>query len=104
FQGESAAEILEKVQHDEPLSPRSVNARVDGDLETICLKCLAKEPARRYSTALALTEDLERWTRGEPILARPVTLAERTIKWARRQRVTVGLGSALVALVLIGVA
>src|SRR5207244_780143 len=61
------------------------------DLETICLKCLAKEPSRRYATAEALAEDVERWLRDEPILARPTGLWERTAKWVRRRPATAAL-------------
>ena len=68
------------------------------DLETICLKCLEKEPARRYASAELLAEELDRFARGEPILARPSTSLERMIKWTRRKP---ALAGALAALVLV---
>jgi len=71
----------------EPVSPASVNrqAAIGRNLETICLKCLNKDPARRYGSAEMLAEDLERWLRGEPILARPAGRIERFGKWVRRK-------------------
>ena len=84
FTGESSLEIIRKVADDAPVRPSAVVRTVDRDLETICLKCLEKEPAKRYASALALAGDLQRWLRHEPIRARPAGTAERLWKWARR--------------------
>ena len=86
FKGESAAETVHQVIFQEPAPPSLVNPKVPRDLETICLKCLQKDPQRRYGTAAALAEDLARFRRGEPILARRAGLVERLIKWVRRHR------------------
>ncbi|MCI0541320.1 MAG: protein kinase, partial [Verrucomicrobiales bacterium] len=83
FRAETLSETLQQVQTSEPLSPRLLNASVPRDLETICLKCLEKEPARRYETAQGVAEELNRFLTDEPIHARPVTRAERAWRWCR---------------------
>lgn len=84
FRGETPAETVLQVMSQEPVPPSRLNISVPHDLETICLKCLSKEPSRRYRTAAELATDLSRFQRGEPILARPVGPIERLVKWARR--------------------
>jgi serine/threonine-protein kinase len=93
--------LLAKVLHDEPHPPRRLNDRVPRDLETICLKCLEKEPRKRYADAAALAQDLRRFRRGEPIQARPVGRLERLHRWCRRKPLVAGLPAAL-AMVFVG--
>ncbi|MGD0089819.1 MAG: protein kinase [Planctomycetota bacterium] len=85
FSGESALQILRAVIFDEPLRPRHIVPAVPQDLETICLKCLEKAPAKRYGSAQALAEDLARWLSNEPIVARASSPWEKTAKWVRRR-------------------
>jgi len=84
FRGETAAETERQVMHEVPVSPSRLNTKVPRDLDTICLKCLNKEPERRYPSAAALAEDLRRFTEGRPIQARPVGWVERSWRWGRR--------------------
>ena len=95
--------LLHQVLNDEPRAPRSLNDRVPRDLETICLKAMAKEPSRRYGTTQALADDLRRWLKGEPILARPVGHLERGWRWAKRNRTVSGLTVGIAAAIVVGV-
>ncbi len=85
--------LLYQVQYEEPPSPRKLNHQVPRDLETICLKCMAKEPKRRYASAGDLADDVERYLDGIPILARPVTRIEHAWRWCRRNSVIAGLST-----------
>jgi len=85
FQADNPLDIILQVKDKEPDRPRTVEPRVHRDLETICLKCLEKDPQKRYDSAEELARDLERWLAGEPIVARPASAWERTAKWARRR-------------------
>jgi WD40 repeat protein/predicted Ser/Thr protein kinase len=80
----------------EPARPRSLDPRIDRDLETIAMKCLEKEPAKRYDSAAALADELERWLAGEPIAARPSSTRERVMKWAKRHPGVAALTTALI--------
>jgi WD40 repeat protein/tRNA A-37 threonylcarbamoyl transferase component Bud32 len=102
FRSQSPLETALQVIHAEPTPPRRFQAEVPRDLETICLKCLAKAPSRRYGSALELAEDLRRFRAGEPIHARPVSRAERLLRWARRNPVVAGLLATLAVVLLAG--
>jgi eukaryotic-like serine/threonine-protein kinase len=100
FRTATIAETLNQVRCLEPVSPRQLQPGTPRDLETICLKCLQKDPKKRYAGAAALAEDLRRYLAGEPIKARPVPPRERAWRWCRRNPVVAALGAAVAALVV----
>jgi tRNA A-37 threonylcarbamoyl transferase component Bud32 len=102
FRSAEVMDTLYQVVHQEPVPPSRLQPAVPRDLETICLKCLEKDPSRRYATAAELGDDLGRFLRGEPVRARRVGLVERTVKWVRRRPAAALAG--LVALLAVAAA
>jgi tetratricopeptide (TPR) repeat protein len=103
FKGSSPLNTLEQIRTLDPIPPAKLQPGIPRDLQTICLKCLEKNSSSRYPSALELAEDLERFLRGEPIVARPVGVAIRTWKWARRRPTIAGL-LAIVCVLASGIA
>src|SRR5213592_2622178 len=102
FAGGTTYETIRLLRDTEPRPPRSLNPKIDRDLSTICLKCLEKDPKRRYPSALALAEDLERWLGHEPILARRTGIFARGKKWVQRNPTSALLAASLIGLAAAG--
>ena len=102
FVGENLTAVIQQVQEREVVSPRLLNPAVPKDLESVCLKCLEKDWRRRYATAGALAEDLGRFLRGEPTVARPVRVWGRAQRWCKRKPLVAGLVATSVALFVLG--
>jgi TolB-like protein/Tfp pilus assembly protein PilF len=100
FVGATIYETVRLLLETEPRQPKLLNPKVDRDLATICLKCLEKDPERRYPSSLALAEDLERWLRREPIQARHAGILTRGRKWVQRKPALAGLAASLIGLVM----
>jgi serine/threonine-protein kinase len=103
FRAESASETERQLISREPAPPRRLNAKIPRDLETICLKCLRKDPDSRYATAEELADDLRRFIEGRPIVARPIGWPGRVRRWARREPATACFVATLIALVALAI-
>jgi tetratricopeptide (TPR) repeat protein len=104
FVGDSVADTLEMVREQPPQRPRKLNTKAPRDLEVICLKCLEKDPTRRYTSAQAVADDLRSWLESRPIVARPVGVVTRTWLWCRRKPAVAALTAAVAAAVVGGTA
>ena len=102
FRGE-ARMLIVQILDEEPPSPRKLNASIPRDMETITLKCLEKDPAKRYQTAQELADDLQRYLTGKPIQARPIGRLNRSWRWCRRNPTVAGLATAVFAILTVGV-
>jgi serine/threonine-protein kinase len=103
FRGSNRLDTVLKVVHDDPVPPRKLDPKIPADLETICLKCLEKEPSKRYASAGDIADDLGRYLSNEPILARPAGNIRRAIKWAKRRPALAGLvGVSVSGLLVLG--
>jgi tetratricopeptide (TPR) repeat protein len=102
FRGETDLETLRQVVECDPVAPRRLRPGLPRDLETICLKCLEKEPARRYASVVDLAADLRRFFGGRPVVARRIGVLGRSARWCRRKPVVAGLSAALAVAVTVG--
>jgi WD40 repeat protein len=101
FRAATLVETHRQVIENEPVSPRQLNPAVDRDLETVCLKCLEKDPERRYPTAEALADEFDRYRQGKPIHARPINRLARCWRWCKRNRTIAFVGTAAAILLLV---
>ena len=101
FRADTPMETLRRVTDEEPTHPTALNRQADPELATICLKCLEKDPLRRYATAEAMAEDLERWLRREPIHARRASAAEKFVRWCQRKPAQAAVAGLLVLLSIV---
>ncbi|MDB6023427.1 MAG: repeat-containing protein [Pedosphaera sp.] len=104
FQGDTPQDILLEMRNSEPVAPRRLNPGVPVNLETVCLKCLHPEPAKRYASARELADDLQRFLADEPVRARPVSKLEKFRLWCRRRPIQTALSAALAMAVILGLA
>ena len=102
FQAETQLDTIMQVIGEEPVAPRRLNSGIPLDLDTIALKCLEKDPRRRYPSAADLSEDLRRWLDGRPIMSRPVNWLEHSWRWCKRKPVVAALSIAVISLLMIG--
>ena len=102
FKGANSLDTLVQVLHEEPARPRRLRPKLPRDVDIICLKCLEKDPGRRYASATALADDLRRCRRGDPIEARPVGVLERGWKWARQRPTSAALTAGILLVTLLG--
>ncbi len=104
FRGPTSLETVIQVLHEDPVRPSYLRPGLPGDLETICLKCLAKEPAKRYASAEDLADDMHRFRKGQPIKARPIGPLHRAWKWARHRPMSASLIVGIVLVTVLGFA
>jgi serine/threonine-protein kinase len=105
FQSDQVSVTLRMIEENQPVSPRLIQLGIPRDLDTICLKCLEKEPRQRYKTADDLAEDLNRFIEGKPILARPVPAFQKLWRWCRRNptlAASLSIASALLVVIAAG--
>ena len=102
FKAATPLDTIMQVVADEPVPPRQLQSKMPRDLETICLKCLRKEPAKRYASATDVAEELRRFQNGEPIRGRPVGAFEKVLKWTRRRPAVASLLVLVVTVTLAG--
>jgi serine/threonine protein kinase/WD40 repeat protein len=102
FQAANPLDTLMQVMEREPVSVSTINPEIQRDLETVCHKCLQKEPSKRYASAQELAEDLGRWLRGEPITARAVSTTERALRWVRRNPLVSAISTVAAISILVG--